>query len=45
MSDRRQAVRLVNTWGLSYPYVWIPYRVVDRLIDEDGEAALVTDRL
>lgn len=43
-SDRRQAFRLKNSWGESYPLVWIPYTVVQRLINEDGEAALVTDR-
>ncbi|MDX2646227.1 hypothetical protein PV341_22210 [Streptomyces sp. PA03-1a] len=44
-SDRLQAVRLVNSWGDRYPLVWLPYGVLQRLIDEDGEAALVTDRL
>lgn len=43
-SDRRQAFRLKNSWGDGYPLVWIPYTVVQRLINEDGEAALVTDR-
>lgn len=43
-SDKRQAFRLVNTWGLDYPPVWVPYPVVQRLINEEGEAAVVTDR-
>jgi hypothetical protein len=43
-SDRRQAVRLVNSWGERYPLVWLPYTTLQRLIDEDGEAALPTDR-
>lgn len=43
-SDRRQAVRLVNSWGERYPLVWLPYATLQRLIDEDGEATLATDR-
>ncbi|MGW0196580.1 hypothetical protein [Nonomuraea sp. NPDC003201] len=43
-SDRLQAVRLVNSWGLDYPLVWMPYTTLQRLIDENGEATLVTDR-
>jgi len=44
MSDRRQAFRLMNSWGASYPPVWIGYDTVDRLIAEDGEVLVVTDR-
>lgn len=44
MSDRRQAFRLMNSWGASYPPVWMPYSVVQRLLDESGEAAVITDR-
>lgn len=44
-SDRRQALGLVNTWGRKYPKVWIPYSTVERLLREDGEAGIVTDRL
>lgn len=44
MSDRRQAFRLMNSWGKEYPPVWIPYEVMERLLDEYGEAALITDR-
>ncbi len=43
-SDKRQAFRLKNSWGRSYPLVWIPYAIMQRLLDEDGEAALVTDK-
>jgi hypothetical protein len=46
-SDRRQAVRLVNTWGLEYPLVWVPYNLIERLLagfDFPGEAAVITDR-
>lgn len=44
MSDRRQAFRVMNSWGAGYPPVWIPYLVLARLLDEYGEAAVVTDR-
>lgn len=44
VSDRRQAVKLVNSWGESWPLVWIPYDAVARLLREDGEATMVTDR-
>jgi len=43
-SDKRQAFRLKNSWGRDYPLVWLPYSVMDRLLQEQGEAALVTDR-
>jgi hypothetical protein len=43
-SDKRQAVRLKNSWGKAYPLVWMPYTTLQRLIDENGEIALVTDR-
>jgi hypothetical protein len=44
VSDRRQAVGLVNSWGMRYPLVWLPYATVERLLRESGEATLVTDR-
>lgn len=44
MSDRRQAFRLMNSWGDEYPPVWLPYEVMSRLIDEWGEVAVITDR-
>lgn len=43
-SDRRQAFRVKNSWGRAYPLVWLPYTVMDRLLHEDGEAAVVIDR-
>ena len=43
-SDRRQAVKITNNWGASYPLVWLPYTTLQRLLDENGEAALITDR-
>lgn len=44
MSDRRQAFMLMNSWGSAYPPVWLPYGVMQRLLDEDGEAVVITDR-
>lgn len=43
-SDRLQAFGIVNNWGTSYPLVMMPYSILSRLLVEDGEAALVTDR-
>lgn len=43
-SDRLQAVGIVNSWGLSYPLVLMPYTVLERLLGEYGEATIVTDR-
>lgn len=42
--DKYQAVRIKNSWGSSYPLVWMPYSVLQRLINESGEVTLVTDR-
>lgn len=45
-SDRRQACCFTNNWGQSYPRkVYVSYSNMQRLIQEDGEATLVTDRL
>ncbi len=44
-SDRRQACKLVNSWGLEYPLTWIPYDTLQRLLNEDGEATVLTDKL
>lgn len=43
-SDRREAFQMMNSWGADYPPVWLPYAVLDRLIREDGEVAVITDR-
>ena len=43
-SDERQAFRLKNSWGAEYPLVWLPYETLQRLINEHGEVAIVTDR-
>jgi hypothetical protein len=44
-SDRREAFRLVNSWGRAYPLVWIPYATMELLLAKRGEAALVTDHV
>ncbi len=44
-NDAVGAVRILNSWGRGYPHrVWMPDETLQRLIDEDGEVALVTDR-
>ncbi len=46
-SDRRQAVKLVNSWGTSYPLVWVSYRTLEYLLGgytSPGEAAVLIDR-
>jgi hypothetical protein len=43
-SDRLQAIGLVNTWGSRYPMVMIPYGTLRRLLSENAEATVVTDR-
>lgn len=42
-SDKRQAFRVKNSWGRDYPLVWLPYTTMQRLLNEYGEATLVTD--
>jgi hypothetical protein len=42
---RSNEVPFLNSWGLSYPHVvWVPVTVMDRLLREDGEFAIITDR-
>ena len=43
-SDRFDAVGIVNSWGPRYPHVLMPYDTLAQLLDQDGEATLVTDR-
>ena len=45
LNDKLGAVRLLNSWGQNYPHrVFMPDETLQRLIDEDGEVALITDR-
>lgn len=43
-SDRRQAFKMVNSWGKEYPLTWFSYELVGRLLSEYGEATIITDR-
>lgn len=43
-SDRRQAVRVKNSWGTDFPLVWMPYEALGRLLAEYGEAVVAVDR-
>jgi len=44
-SDRRQAIGWLNSWGTSYPWpTWVSYSALERLLGEQGEAAIVTDK-
>jgi len=44
-ADQLGAVPVLNSWGENYPHrVWMPDDVLDRLIAEDGEVAIPTDR-
>ncbi len=45
VSDRRQACRMVNSWGKDYPLTWVPYGLLERLLTEDGEATILQDRI
>lgn len=40
-----EAFPIFNSWGRDYPHkVWMPAATMQRLLDEDGEAGMVTDR-
>jgi len=44
-SERMGAVRILNSWGTGYPHrVWMPFETLQRLLDEEGEATVITDR-
>jgi hypothetical protein len=44
-ADELGAVPILNSWGEGYPHrVWLPDSVLERLISEDGEIAIPTDR-
>ena len=44
-ADELGAVPLLNSWGRDYPYrVWLADDVLERLMQEDGEVAVPTDR-
>lgn len=44
-ADELGAVPVLNSWGTGYPHrVWLPDDVLARLMEEEGEVALPTDR-
>jgi hypothetical protein len=45
LASKLGAVPILNSWGRDYPHiVWMPGETLQRLIDNDGEVGLVTDR-
>lgn len=45
LADSLDAVPLLNSWGRDWPHiVWLPDSLLERLLNEDGEAAVVVDR-
>jgi hypothetical protein len=45
LADQLNAVPLVNSWGRGYPHiVWMPDVVLARVLRENGEAVVATDR-
>lgn len=44
-ADELGAVPILNSWGRGYPHrTWMPDDVLGRLMDEDGEIGIPTDR-
>lgn len=44
-ATKRGAVPILNSWGKSYPHrVWMPVETLERLRNEQGEIAVITDR-
>ena len=44
MSDRRDAFMFMNSWGPAYAPTWMGYETLNRLLNEYGEAVVITDR-
>lgn len=45
VSDKKEAFKITNSWGVAYPLTWFPYETVARLLNEYGEATTITDRI
>jgi hypothetical protein len=44
-ADKFGAVPILNSWGSGLPHrVWLPDAVLERLMKEEGEIAIPTDR-
>jgi hypothetical protein len=42
--ERKGAFPILNSWGVYYPHiVYLPFETMQRLLDEEGEAAVVVD--
>lgn len=40
-----QAVPFLNSWGRAFPHItWLPLNVLERLLNEDGEMTIITDK-
>lgn len=45
LQEKRGAIDLVNSWGRGWPHVVrMPHAVLARLLNEDGECMVITDR-
>lgn len=45
LANRLNAIPFVNSWGTDYPHVvWMPASVFERLLTEDGEIGIITDK-
>jgi hypothetical protein len=42
--DKYEAGDIVNNWGYDYPIVKMPYRTMERMADQGGTFAIITDR-
>ncbi len=44
--EKKGAIPFHNSWGEAYPkLVWMPCEVWQRLLTEDGEATMISDRV
>jgi hypothetical protein len=43
--DDIEAFVLVNSWGVNYPVVNVPYETIQRLLNEQGDAIIPVDRV
>lgn len=43
--EKLKAVPILNSWGKDYPHiVWMPFTVLQKLLEDQGEATIITDR-
>jgi hypothetical protein len=42
--NRYEGVPFLNSWGRDFPHItWMSYEVLQRLLDNEGEATIITD--